>query len=552
MSVTRYELRLPLVALSPLHIGGEEEVVDRSLLEQDGTERKVTAQHFARDGAGRAFLSGRSVKGAIRAACSRATGQRFESLWGGEDHASVVTVHPVFLPVTDGAAPMEGDSPEAAVFGLRTRPGIAVDRYWGAVGDGALFEHEVLPAGKELELRVDVHVNSDSGVGEQSEVEAFLRTIALLFERGEVFFGKRRSAGWGRVGRSSGSASLRRCVIDSPDGLLSWLSDERGEDVTDLLSGVGDDLVPVSSVLEFRLTWSSPTGVLVADVKRHAELYKKREEAARSGGDAAEREPISMEQWRDKENGDLIVPGSSIRGALRSRASRIARTVLLSSSDAMHCVDDDWAAVDVHEQFAGDPTLIHDLFGSTERRGAVRVHDVKGQASRGSKCQTVTHNAGDRWTGGVKDSALYSEKYYPDVDWNEIVIEVDTDFLVKRTFADGFAGTGPDVSPAVLGRRRASIILLGLVLAELATGTIPLGSRGMRGMGQVAVESLSVKGPEEFVSSREWRASGGGQVVAQQILDWLRGLNDQIDGGWAAFLTAGNGVPQSGSWKEEA
>ena len=37
-------------------------------------------------------------------------------------------------------------------------------------------------------------------------------------------------------------------------------------------------------------------------------------------------------------------------------------------------------------------------------------------------------------------------------------------------------------------------MLLGLVLAELSAGTLPLGSRSTRGLGQVVVSSIMVRG----------------------------------------------------------
>ena len=37
-------------------------------------------------------------------------------------------------------------------------------------------------------------------------------------------------------------------------------------------------------------------------------------------------------------------------------------------------------------------------------------------------------------------------------------------------------------------------MLLGLVLAELSAGTLPLGSRSTRGLGQVIVSSIDVRG----------------------------------------------------------
>ena len=68
MSVTRYELTVHLVTNAPLHSGGIDEVVDRR---RDPEDRTTVARRFARDGHGRPVLTGRSVKGTLRAACQR-------------------------------------------------------------------------------------------------------------------------------------------------------------------------------------------------------------------------------------------------------------------------------------------------------------------------------------------------------------------------------------------------------------------------------------------------------------------------------------------------
>ena len=96
-----------------------------------------------------------------------------------------------------------------------------------------------------------------------------------------------------------------------------------------------------------------------------------------------------------------------------------------------------------------------------------------------------------------------------------------------------------------LNRRRAALCLLGLVVAELATGTLPLGSRGTRGMGAVEVKKVTVNGPADLIGA-PWRLGAsapglkGGRQIARDLLTQLRTLNEAIasDGGgeWADYL----------------
>lgn len=555
MSITRYDLTIHLVTTSALHSGGVDEVVDRS--PDPKTKQKRTAQRFARDGQGRPVLPGRSIKGAIRAACERAVAQAegaltsdtLKTLWGGEDRASVLTVHPIVLCGSDGKEllAVEPDSDQYKngneYEGLRLRPGIAIDRYWGAVGDGALFMHEVLPSGARLTLKLSAHVDSRSGV-EESQVNDLLNLIVALFNEERIRFGKRASIGWGRVildGQVDEAVTLKRTQIDSPDGLLTWL--KGGEAIANvggtassdaLRSGVVAKRVGSSSVVTFEVEWSSPTGVLVADVERYENEHKAQEKAQQLGSD--DKKPVPTRPYQDDlgPDGRMVIPGSSIRGALRSRATRIARTILFADGQMGGHPQADWSDMDVHKQLAGDVPLIHDLFGTSDRRGAIRVHDV---LSKGyGRKRTVTHNRGDRWTGGAKDSALYSEEYYVGTPWDKIVVEVDPAFLYDPPQEkDGVRIPTPSAG-YTRGRRRASLALLGLVMAELAAGTLPLGSRVTRGMGAVEVSKMTVSGPAELLGETPWVLESKNGPIAAGLLQYLRSMYGAEKVDWTDYL----------------
>jgi len=172
---------------------------------------------------------------------------------------------------------------------------------------------------------------------------------------------------------------------------------------------------------------------------------------------------------------------------------------------------------------------VRDLFGSTEQHGALTVLDTL--AVPGSS-RLIPHNAGDRWTGGVAEGALYGAEVHDDARWDDIVLELD-----------------PDRLPNDQNRRRAAWCLLGLVLAELSTGTLPLGSRGTRGLGQVEVTGLTVEGLEllGLPGDGSWMFTAGegqsGRDAADALLKHLRTVNETIKpngdtdtAGWSSFL----------------
>ena len=558
MSVIRYELTIRLKTASPLHSGGIDEVVNRL---EEGKDRQTVVRRFARDGRDRPILTGRSVKGALRAACRRyLSGQpdgdiaavlnpaALRRLWGDEGkksasaplRAACLTVHTVELcPAgADGTVDADGAAGE-----LPSRMGNAIDRYWGSVADGALFEHEYLPAGRPLEIVITAQAGLPDGVdvpagavepATPEQVETLFGLFLGLFRSERIAFGGRQGAGWGRVRPDArpgaGFWTLTRAPLGSCDDLVSWLSG--GQDMAGTITPVdcgGPDRMRIT------VEWNSPTGILVADPRiSEAELERKRQEkekrerAAQEAGRSGEPDDVrddyvpARQMRTDTAQGErLVLPGSSVRGALRSRASRIARTILA----ARRAPVEDWSDTDVHAQLAGDPVLVRDLFGSTEQHGALTVLDTL--AVPGSS-RLVPHNAGDRWTGGVAGGALYGEEIH-DAQWGDLTLELNPGSFSPR---------------ADVNRRRAAWCLLGLVLAELAAGTLPLGSRGTRGLGQVEVTSIKVEGGRSIgIGDQLFSApsKGAGESVAEQVLGHLRTVNEEITAGpgangWSSYL----------------
>ena len=587
MSITRYELTVCLRTDSPLHSGGIDEAVDRTHPSKD---RETVPRRFARDGADHPVLTGRSVKGAVQAACKKYFDETKNSalrrLWGGLSAqgawASALTFHTVDLHDAE-VFPGRGDGPGGA-SGLPTRMGIAIDRYWGAAGDTALFEHEYVPAGRPLTLTITAQAGSMpenrpgdpgapfGGVSKcqpvtEDDVERLFSIILGVLKSERVSFGGRRNAGWGRVRPDMRPGSdkfwvLTRAPLGTRDDLLSWLGNGCGEDMSEQIAPIECD---DPDRVRIEIGWDSPTGILVADPRLgQAESARNESDedeapedntrATKEGGKTArEAEPggeqngLRGEDDPDEfiptrhlrsgpgENAPIVLPGSSVRGALRSRASRIARTILA----ARHKIDkDDWYNTNVHDQLAHDPDLVRRLFGSTEHRGALTVLDTL--AAFNGPARLITHNAGDRWTGGVAGGTLYGEEVH-DATWKNIVLELDLGALLENT--DRREETQRPL-PEDNNRRRAAWCLLGLVLAELAAGTLPLGSRGTRGLGQVEVTSIKVEGGRSIgIGDQLFSApsKGAGESVVEQILGHLRTVNEEITAGpgangWSSYL----------------
>ena len=287
-----------------------------------------------------------------------------------------------------------------------------------------------------------------------------------------------------------------------------------------------------------RISWYSPTGVFVHDPQ---------------SDDGNTQHPLRVKtagKSTKDSTAPLLIPGTSIRGALRARCSRIARTVLYAKSGppeekSFVAADEkgNHRPIDIHEQLARDPNLVRYMFGTTGYRGAIRIKDCI-TTELGSYLK-VTHNAIDRWTGGVVEGLLFNEVIYPHATWNDIVIEVDTARLLQNVKTEsGIGGLSLD---ECLPFARASWCLLCIALAELSASTLSLGGRTTRGHGQVEVTSISVFGADGRVVNTPaepilWKRNGSSEDDARggatALLAYLRNKTEEQPSyeGWADHL----------------
>ena len=632
MTFTRYELTIPVELTSELHIGGVDAVPDR-----DG---EGTVIRFCRNGLDEPTIPGRSIKGAVRAACDIAR-QTMEdaghpttqdggvfskaswvSLWGDDTdytgkslldrrlrsddslpiRQSALTFHAVSFPQYKDSD--SGESP------LPRRHGVGIDRTTGAASDGALYEHEFLPRGTKFDIRITAEGRDDETMGrDQSEgipgpapseaIEPLLRLIRSLFKSKVISLGGRTGSGQGAVKvqesdkKCQGSNEERQ---DSDDqylrivGKSKGIEEKRLVDVVDPLTGALSE-GPESSKgtdssawvgtqpARIKINWWSPTGIFVAEDEKLTKQRKtaKEDENREKGINEEVHEVIyplrdPSEEW---ENAQLLIPGTSIRGALRSRASRIARTVLAARDDFKPLTSHD-----IHEQIAAEQNLVRYMFGSTEYRGAVTVHDCL--STKRGKLIEVTHNAIDRWTGGVIDGGLFTEAVYLGTHWEPLTIDIDLRQLLNnietekgpeddgKTVGADQTGIGSEdreqSKPTHADYAHAAYVLLGLVLAELSAGTLPLGSRSTRGLGRVVVTTIEVEGADrKGVDLPSWNFTGcealqqpatgagvmtdalykGQRELAGRVLHHLKDKYDGTD--WSKHLENGPGAARKQS-----
>lgn len=543
MTIYRYDMTIPVRVVSALHSGGVDEVPVRPMTDEDG--QTVQPNAFVRDGLGEAILPGRSIKGAIRAAFEEHMNELdfrkedLKSLWGGEMRSEVGTRKKQRESGTDESRSLRASALtfHHAVVWDRTkgelphRMSTAIDRATGGAADGALFAYEYLPVDTTFDIRVSAEAqdtatgsteDEDAQSTTQSEettgtppappalVEKALKAIVALLHGKCISLGGRTGSGWGRIEPLNENTSY--------DCKLVVVQDSKSEkgDSASILADILDQRSPVdiepdknldrqSASTNIKIEWQAPSGLFVGMNKPDG--IKSSEE------DTVPAAPLRNWHLNDTHRADhgdanypkvahedkasLLLPGTSIRGALRSHCTRIARSIV---SDSEGC-DELTMPEDVHKQLAVDPILVRYLFGTTEYRGAVRIHDCEGRISEEEPLK-LTRNAIDRVTGSAAHGALYSELLYPHATWDPIEIEIDHAQLCRNICQDLGDCELSTVSssdqereqPAIRTRLRAAILLLTMAVTDLCEGILPLGGGTGGGLGFIDVSHVSFEG----------------------------------------------------------
>lgn len=528
MTIYRYDMTIPVRVVSALHSGGVDEVPVRPMTDED--DRTVQPNAFVRNGLGEAILPGRSIKGAIRAAFEehmnelRFSKEDLKSLWGGEMRREVGTRKKQGGDGTDESLPLRASAltfHHAVVWDrskgdLPQRMSTAIDRATGGAADGALFAYEYLPVDTTFDIRVSAEeklANTDRKKHRSpSLVIRALEAILTLIEHEAISLGARTGSGWGKITLCRKKVKYKKVTIleEGP----------RHKESTDFLSAVLGKPETLKLEADKKVTWNPTATSIEVEWQAPAGLFVGMNKP--KGTDSLEKDTVPaapMRNWHlndahradhgdatypkvaHEDKASLLLPGTSIRGTLRSHCARIARSIV---SDSDRC-DELTMAEDVHKQLAADPILVRYLFGTSEYRGAVRVHDCEGQIpteAEKDKPLKLTRNAIDRVTGSAAHGALYSELLYPHASWDSIQIDVDHAQLCRNIRQDpgGFVLPDPSSSdkdydlPGFKIHLRAAILLLTMAVTDLCKGVLPLGGGTGGGLGFIEVSRVCVNG----------------------------------------------------------
>lgn len=445
------------------------------------------------DGLDRAIIPGTSLAGVLRQ-------QARDRL--GETAANHLFGDPV---AEDGQGRIEIDDIVIA-SDLAQRDGVGIDRFTGTAAAQVLYNLEVVPAGAvgsgEVRLR-----SGDSSLHDL--------LVALMVDvTAEGFcLGSGVTRGRGSVSLDDVTVTSRR--LDDRDALLAQLG--IGSEPAAVGISQWEPLAPHSSD-DASNRGHDPTASLVSIVVPFAAVTPLFTASGDTSDIFASMPLTTTVDHPDGRRVHLLLPGSSVKGALRSHAERIERTVRGVGLEHAAADGDGFLA---QLSDGGTPTTSL-LFGAalrhtdTDRFGGKSLLWVRSTRSKWSCTQKQwhaiasatkagsadslsqvrplldavsvhpgadddrrhtgvlragTHNAIDRWSGGVADGAVFTVLEPHAVQWDDLRLEAHL----------------PVTGAGLTVEHQAAVFLLLLVLRDLADGWIGLGAGVNRGYGTVGV-----------------------------------------------------------------
>jgi CRISPR/Cas system CSM-associated protein Csm3 (group 7 of RAMP superfamily) len=493
----QYQVKAKIEALTPIHVGG---IGDNTLVDLA----------LALDGRGRYYLPGSSIAGVLRSWMSDAIDDGLsDRLFGPQKFNTSGTTnsnndgHASFILVEDAIIDES--------LGEEIRDGVGIDRQWGTAADKIKFDRAILPRGTSfnLELTVGLPPTDSQWDLQEADVLDALGALMAALNTGELYFGAAKTRGLGRV-QTKGNPQITAVNLLTPKGIL------------DCLRGTGDkqelpDTPRPRPQLTFEIDWQPQGPVMVK---------------AEPDGLTVNILPLT---GADGDKLALVLPGSSVKGAIRFQGERILRTLgvagpetrffektgFLESSETKFLE----SSLKKQEFFNRlELPLVTTVFGtsktadgdqkpgflekpgfSTDKKplpglGALLINDCysKSKTNNASwqaiatakedkelrkalnaagldKTQQAYHVAIDRWTGGAAETMLYSGLEPFGIQWEKLRLVLDLNRIPEEEVL-------------------VAIAFILIIIRDLSNNRIPLGYGVNRGYGSISINNVFIRG----------------------------------------------------------
>ncbi|MEG4807499.1 RAMP superfamily CRISPR-associated protein [Microcoleus sp. F8-D3] len=350
------------------------------------------------------------------------------------------------------------------------RDGVKINGATGTAEDKAKYDLELLQAGTEFPLSLELLVEREANEGD------LLTGLAIALsglENHEISLGMKKRRGFGRCHVKEWQ--VWNFNLEYASDRTSWLNFEHWH------TGLFADRETYSSI-------ATALGVSLENEndKRdrfliHAEFKLVGSLLIRSGQDSTGRAPdvVHLKSYRpDKSDSVPVLSGTSLAGVLRHRAERIVNTL------------------------GGNSTLVKELFGFVEEKEAKSSRLVVHEKVIEKANELVQNRiAIDRFTGGAYHGALFDEQ--PIFGGEETRVCIELELRNPQDYEIG---------------------LLLLLLKDLWTSDLPVGGESSIGRGRLQGKNATLtwyqrERENELKREEKWTISQKDESQALEVRD---------------------------------
>ena len=377
---------IPIQTYSPLRISS-------------GVDDGITDILVLKDKKGKAFIPGTSITGVLRAKMSNIYGDRaVDRLFGSIDddgNQSMVNISDIVLE-------------NAKII---NRDGIKIDSFTGVSKQGAKFDFEAIDKGATGDLYIEVTLR-ESCLSEQNKPNISYRkehkdfaingdvygeltaTIADILTEG-INVGSLTTKGYGKI-KSKEPVKMYVFDFKNPQGAMKWWQ-YLNEGILQYVAYTGNKTVAVVSEKDFvmQMEFALTSSMIIRDYDVDTD---------------DEKEKIAAVQMKSGE--DFVIPATSIKGVLKSRAYKILMNL-------NH--HDEQEAEDFLDKLMGRETDNKEDKGQKSRLYIDEVY-IRPNILHSKK---QSRNRIDRFTGGTIDSALFTDKPIWQIDKSKATIAIN-------------------------------------------------------------------------------------------------------------------------------
>ena len=392
------------------------------------------ADYVLRDADGTPILQGSSLAGAMRSWLAAFSEAEAASLFGNKQTEG-------HLSVSDGR--FDNDSAQLM------RPRVRIDRVSGSVDGDQKFDTAHIAAGSRFSFTL-IWRGMAAEKGEAKTVERILNAM----NAGEIRLGAQKTNGFGHAALSVKKLELSMYNAEERG---KWLDQAQAEKEL-VLSGDA-----VGGGIQFRVFGKTDSILVKASTPETRESDGKN----------------NFYTPNLTESGTAILPGSSVKGAIRSRCEMIAKYAKLNKvfTDALFGRE-----AEMNDNGLAGHVVFED----------VRLSNIKRQLAR------IRIN---RFTGGVMRSGPFTEE------------PICSDLEIPITAPDDAAGCA----------------LLLFALRDLGFGLYTLGSGSAIGRGRIQIERIEIQKPGKKTAEMTFGGDGPELTDADGVCaEWLRAWEERI------------------------